>query len=103
MNSKDITKLSCGTIGTILSAVGINSTQDVESITSIVCTILGLLITITSCVIIPVAKKIINAKKDGKIDADEANDIIDTLDEGLKKLDESTKKEDKKDDGHEED
>ena len=102
MNSKDITKLSCGTIGTILSAIGINSTQDVESITSIVCTILGLLITITSCIIIPVAKKIINAKKDGKIDADEANDIIDTLDEGLKKLEE-TKKEDKKDDGNEED
>lgn len=102
MNSKDITKLSCGTIGTILSAIGINSTQDVESITSIVCTILGLLITITSCIIIPVAKKIINAKKDGKIDADEATDIIDTLDEGLKKLEE-TKKEDKKDDGHEED
>lgn len=102
MNSKDITKLSCGTIGTILSAIGINSTQDVESITSIVCTILGLLITITSCIIIPVAKKIINAKKDGKIDADEANDIIDTLDEGLKKLEE-TKKEDKKDDGYEED
>lgn len=102
MNSKDITKLSCGTIGTILSAVGINSTQDVESITSIVCTILGLLITITSCIIIPVAKKIISARKDGKIDADEATDIIDTLDEGLKKLEE-TKKEEDKDDGHKED
>lgn len=102
MNSKEITKLSCGTIGTILSAIGINSTQDVESITSIVCTILGLLITITSCIIIPVAKKIINAKKDGKITADEANDIIGTLDEGLKKLDDATKKEDK-DDGHKED
>lgn len=102
MNSKDITKLSCGTIGTILSAVGINSTQDVESITSIVCTILGLLITITSCIIIPVAKKIISAKKDGKIDSDEATDIIDTLDEGLKKLEE-TKKEEDKDDGHKED
>lgn len=102
MNSKDITKLSCGSFGTILSAVGINSTQDVESITSIVCTILGLLITITSCIIIPVAKKIISAKKDGKIDADEATDIIDTLDEGLKKLEE-TKKEEDKDDGHKED
>lgn len=102
MNSKEITKLSCGAFGTVLSSIGITSTQDVESITSIVCTILGLLITVTTCIIIPVAKKIINAKKDGKITADEANDIIDTLDEGLKKLDDATKKEDK-DDGHKED
>lgn len=87
MNSKEITKLSCGAFGTILSSLGLNSTQEVESITSIVCTILGLLITITSCVIIPLAKKIISAKKDGKITADEVSDIIDTLDEGLKKVD----------------
>lgn len=98
MNSREITKLSCGAFGTILSSLGSNSTQEVESITSIVCTILGLLITITSCVIIPLAKKIISAKKDGKITADEVNDIIDTLDEGLNKIHDALPKNDEKDD-----
>lgn len=97
MNSREITKLSCGAFGTILSSLGLNSTQEVESITSIVCTILGLLITITSCIVIPLVKKIILAKKDGKITADEVNDIIDTLDEGLNKVHDALPK-DKEDD-----
>ena len=96
MNSKDITKMSCGVFGTLLSAMGINNTQDIESITSIICTILGFLITLTSCVIIPVAKKIIKAKADGKITNKEATDILDTLDKGLKDI-KSPKKEDKND------
>ena len=78
--------------------MGISSTQDIESITSIVCTIIGLLITITSCVIIPVAKKILAAKKDGKITPDEATNILDTLDKGLKDLDPKKKEEEKKED-----
>ena len=96
MNSKDITKMSCGVFGTLLSAMGINNTQDIESITSIICTILGFLITLTSCVIIPVAKKIIKAKADGKITNKEATDILDTLDKGLKDI-KPPKKEDKND------
>lgn len=99
MNSREITKLTCGTAGTILSSAGITSAQEVESITSIVCTLLGLLITITSCLIIPLIKKIIRARKDGVVTPDEVNDIIDTLDEGLKKVDEALpKKEEKKED-----
>ena len=80
----------------MLSAMGISSTQDIESITSIVCTIIGLLITITSCVIVPVAKKILQAKKDGKITPDEATDILDTLDKGMKDFDPKKKEEEKK-------
>ena len=96
MNSKDITKMGCGAFGTLLSAMGISNTQDIESITSIICTILGFLITLTSCVIIPVAKKIIKAKADGKITNKEATDILDTLDRGLKDI-KPPKKEDKND------
>ena len=98
MTSDNVWKGTGGLFGTMLSAMGISSTQDIESITSIVCTIIGLLITITSCVIIPVAKKIIEAKKDGKITHDEATDILDTLDKGLKDLDPKKKEEEKKED-----
>ena len=97
MTNENVWKGAGGLFGSMISAMGISSTQDIESITSIVCTIIGLLITITSCVIIPVAKKILQAKKDGKITPDEATDIIDTLDKGLKDLD-PKKKEEKKED-----
>ena len=97
MTNENVWKGAGGLFGTMLSAMGISSTQDIESITSIVCTIIGLLITITSCVIIPVAKKILQAKKDGKITPDEATDILDTLDKGMKDLD-PKKKEEKKED-----
>ena len=98
MTNENIWKGAGGLFGTMLSAMGISSTQDIESITSIVCTIIGLLITITSCVIIPVSKKIIQAKKDGKITPDEATDILDTLDKGMKDLDPKKKEEEKKED-----
>ena len=93
MTNENVWKGAGGLLGTMLSAMGISSTQDIESITSIVCTIIGLLITITSCVIIPVVKKILQAKKDGKITPDEATDILDTLDKGLKDLDPKKKEE----------
>ena len=98
MTNDNVWKGAGGLFGTMLSAMGISSTQDIESITSIVCTIIGLLITITSCVIIPVAKKILSAKKDGKITPDEATDILDTLDKGMKDLDPKKKEEEKKED-----
>ena len=98
MTNENVWKGAGGLFGTMLSAMGISSTQDIESITSIVCTIIGLLITITSCVIIPVAKKILSARKDGKITPDEATDILDTLDKGLKDLDPKKKEEEKKED-----
>lgn len=96
MTNENVWKGAGGLFGTMLSAMGISSTQDIESITSIVCTIIGLLITITSCVIVPVAKKILQAKKDGKITPDEATDILDTLDKGMKDFDPKKKEEEKK-------
>ena len=98
MTNENVWKGTGGLFGTMVSAMGISSTQDIESITSIVCTIIGLLITITSCVIIPVAKKILQSRKDGKITPDEATDILDTLDKGLNDLDPKKKEEEKKED-----
>ena len=73
-----------GLLGVVLSSLGIGL-GDVEAIVSIVCSIVGLIITVTFAVIIPVVKKIIAAKKnDGKIDLDEAADIVETLEQGLK-------------------
>ena len=73
-----------GLLGVVLSSLGIGL-GDVEAIVSIVCSVAGFIITVTFAVIIPVVKKIIAAKKnDGKIDLDEAADIVETLEQGLK-------------------
>ena len=83
-NEENIKQGLGGFFGVILSSLGIGL-GDVESIVSIVCSVVGLLITVTFAVIIPVVKKIIAAKKnDGKIDLDEAADIVETLEQGLK-------------------
>lgn len=60
--------------------------QDMENIVSIVCCIAGLLITIVTCVIVPLWKKIKEAKSDGKITPDELQEITDTLKDGLDKI-----------------
>ena len=86
MNNNNNVKLTCGIVGTLMSSVGLTATAEVEQIVSIVCTILGLLITIVSCVIIPIIKSVLKAKADGKITADEVNDIIDTADKGISEV-----------------
>lgn len=60
--------------------------QDMENIVSIVCCIAGLLITIVTCVIVPLWKKISKAKEDGKLTPDELQDIADTLKDGIGKI-----------------
>lgn len=85
-----------GLCGVILSSLGIGL-GDIEAIVSIVCSVVGLLITIVFAVIIPVVKKVIAAKKnDGKIDLDEAADIVDTLEQGLKDVKSDIDKKNKK-------
>lgn len=81
------TKFIGGTLGTCISAFGISySTTQVESIVSIICTILGLLITIVTTLIIPIAKKIKDANKDGKVTIEEVEDIVNTAKDGIDKL-----------------
>ena len=82
MDGENIQKGLGGVIGIIVSSTGITA-GEIESIVSIVCSIIGLLITIAFVVVIPVIKKIIAAKKDGKITTDEVEDILDTVQNGL--------------------
>lgn len=60
--------------------------QDMENIVSIVCCIAGLIITLITCVIVPVWKKIAEAKKDGVITPDELGEIADALQDGLDQI-----------------
>ena len=76
------TEKLCGAlIGNVVSTAG--WLQDMENIVSIVCCIAGLIITLITCVIVPVWKKIAEAKKDGVITPDELDEIADTLQDGI--------------------
>lgn len=91
-----------GTVGTMISALSINvdNLRSIESIVAIVCTSLGLLITIITSLIIPLCKWYARSKKDGKISADEIVEGAETLRDGLKdiqdKLEDKEHKEDQK-------
>lgn len=56
---------------------------DLENIVSIVCCIAGFVITFVTCVVVPVWKKIREAKKDGELTPDELNEIAGTLQDGI--------------------
>lgn len=77
-------KLLGALIGNAVSAAG--WLQDMENIVSIVCCIAGLIITLITCVIVPVWKKIADAKKDGVLTPDELDEIADALQDGLDQI-----------------
>lgn len=84
------TEKLCGAlIGNVVSTAG--WLQDMENIVSIVCCIAGLIITLITCVIVPVWKKIAEAKKDGVITPDELNEIADTLQDGIDSINKEKK------------
>lgn len=79
------TEKLCGAlIGNAVSTAG--WLQDMENIVSIVCCIAGLIITLITCVIVPVWKKIADAKKDGVLTPDELDEIANTLQDGLDQI-----------------
>lgn len=88
MNNSD--KLAGAIIGNVVAAAG--WLQDMENIVSIVCCIAGLLITLITCIIVPVWKKIVEAKKDGVITPDELGEIAGTLQEGIDQIKPGDKK-----------
>ena len=94
-------KLVSSAFGNVLSILGVVLTQEqlesVESITAIICMILGLLITIISSIIIPLAKWWKKAKADGKITNEEIKEGIEIIQDGLDDLKDKTK-EDKEED-----
>ena len=76
-----------GLIGTSICGIAITTaTTQLQEVVSIVCTI-----TIITTIVIPVVKKCINAKKDGKITIDEVEDIVDTLKDGIDKVNKEDK------------
>lgn len=80
----------CGAIiGNVVATAG--WLQDMENIVSIVCCIAGFLITLVTCVIVPVWKKIQEARKDGVITPDELDEIADTLQDGLNSINKEKK------------
>ena len=88
-----------GTVGTMISALAINADnlRSIESIVAIVCTSLGLLITIITSLIIPLCKWYARSKKDDKISADEVVDGVETLKDGLQNLKDKLEEEHKED------
>lgn len=89
-----------GTVGTMISALSINvdNLRSIESIVAIVCTGLGLLITIITSVVIPLCRWYSESKKDGKISADEVVEGAETLKNGLQDI--QNKLEDKHKEDH---
>ena len=82
-------KLLGALIGNAVSTAG--WLQDMENIVSIVCCIAGLIITLITCVIVPVWQKIAEAKKDGVITPDELGEIADTLQDGIDSINKEKK------------
>lgn len=77
-------KLITGTIGTLVSFLGYQiSLDEVNQIVSIVCSILGILITFLGVVVVPFIKKLKDAKSDGKVTIDEVEDIIEDTKKNL--------------------
>ena len=73
-----------GSVGTALSAVGTGlQTNDVLQTISLIITIVGGLITF---IIVPLMTWYKNAKKDGKIDADEAKEAVKIITDGSEKI-----------------
>ena len=71
-----------GIVGTAVSSVGAGlSVTELQAIISIIVTVAGFIISVLAPLIIKLVKKIKEAKKDGKIDAEEAEDILKTGEE----------------------
>ena len=76
--------LSGGIVGTILSGVGAGvSLEQIQQIISIICTCVGAIITIVSCIIIPLVRHIKKAKEDGKITKEEIQEGIEIVQNGI--------------------
>ena len=95
----DEIKLFGGVAGTMISSAGI-TIADINEWVSLICSLIGIVITITTCIVLPLIAKIKNAAEDGKITGDEIDDINNTLKQGIEEtnntLDNKAKKEKKR-------
>ena len=96
---KDEMKLFGGMAGTMISSAGI-TIADINEWVSLICSLIGIIITITTCIVLPLVAKIKNAAKDGNITGDEIEGINNTLKQGVeetnKALENKAKKEKKR-------
>lgn len=77
-------KLLSGTVGTMVSLLGYSlSLDEINQLVSIICSILGIVITFIGVVVIPFIKKWKQAKSDGKITIDEVEDIVEDTKKNL--------------------
>ena len=79
MNNLFDNRIIAGLCGTAVSATGASlSVGEIQSIVSIVITVLGFLISVFIPLCVKLVKKIIEAKKDNVITKEEIIDIVDT-------------------------
>ena len=85
-------KLLFGVTGTAVGAAGVSlSVTEIQAIVSICITVLGFIISVLIPAGIKIYQKIKKAKEDGKIDQEEAKDIVNTVIEEGQKIIESAK------------
>ena len=93
----DIKNLTGMLIGNMVSFVGLSmSANEVDTILSIVCSVVGLLITIVS-IVISVVKWVKKSKEDGKITAEELGELEDIINSGMHDLNDKIDKINKED------
>lgn len=81
-----------GLVGTFVAGVGSQlPVEHAYQIVSIISSIVGLLITLTSVLIIPLIKWWRNARKDGKIDNEELDNLSNILEDGKNVIDKNIK------------
>ena len=80
MNSNEL--VACGVVGTVVSATGAGlSVNEIQAIISIIVTVLGFIISVLVPLGIKLFKKIKKALEDKKITKEEAEDIMNTVQE----------------------
>lgn len=80
-------------VGNALSITSVSlSAQESEAVVSIICMIVGLLITIVSGIIIPLYKWYKKAKEDGKITSEEIDEAVKIIEDGTDKIKNQTEK-----------
>ena len=94
-------KITVGILGTSISALGAGlSVTELQAIISIIVTVLGFVISVLIPLIIKIIKKIKNAKADGVITKEEAEDMASTakeiVEESSKLIEEVSQKEKEK-------
>lgn len=77
-----------GVTGTLLSFSGM-SIAEFSTILSIISSILGISITVVTCIILPLIRAIKEAKADGKVTIDEVENIVKVTTDGIQDVKET--------------